>query len=274
VATAQETAAALPAGTRTAVTVVIPCFNEELILPYLANTLRSVLTELAPYYDLTFLFVDDASTDGTWAALQQIFGDRPECRLVRHEQNRGVAGAIATGLQAATTEVVASIDCDCTYDPHTLREMIPLLGPDTDLVTASPYHPSGAVRNVPEWRLSLSWTLSRLYRLVLHHKLFTYTSCFRVYRRSAALQVPVTDTGFLGVAEFLGRLDLMGGRIVEFPTTLQVRMMGRSKMKIIHTILGHLGLIARLVGSRLFGRTSRLVPSVPAAAPHRSVTHV
>lgn len=265
-AVAAPPSVAVATAPRTPVTVVIPCFNEELILPYLANTLRSVLTELSAQYEITFLFVDDASSDGTWEALQQTFGGRPECRLVRHDVNRGVAGAIATGLAEATTEVVASIDCDCTYDPHTLRDMIPLLGADADLVTASPYHPSGAVRNVPEWRLSLSWTLSRLYRLVLHHKLFTYTSCFRVYRRSSALQVPVSDTRFLGIAELLGRLDLMGGRIVEFPATLQVRMLGRSKMKILTTILGHLGLLGRLARERLFGKPARLVAAAESPA--------
>jgi hypothetical protein len=248
-------------GDRPSVTVVIPCFNEELILPYLANTLRSVEQKLTPHYQLEFLFVDDRSEDDTHGALKRIFGDRPNCRIVRHGRNLGVAGAIATGINAARTEIVCSIDGDCTYDPHTMQEMIPLLAPGVDLVVASPYHPQGKVRNVPEWRLGLSRTLSGLYRRVLHHKLYTYTSCFRVYRRTTILQIPIRDTRFLGVAELVGRLDLAGGSIVEFPATLQVRMLGRSKMKILHTILGHLGLLARLIRIRLTKSQDRLVPA-------------
>jgi polysaccharide deacetylase family protein (PEP-CTERM system associated) len=259
---------------KTPVTVVIPCFNEELILPYLDNTLRSVRSALASRYDLRFLFVDDGSSDGTADALERIFGGQQGCRVMRHARNLGVAGAIATGLREAETEIVASIDCDCTYDPHTLAEMIPMLGEESDLVTASPYHPRGTVRNVPEWRLTLSRTLSRLYRLVLHHKLATYTSCFRVYRRSTVLQVPIEDYRFLGVAELLGRLDLMGGRIVEFPTTLQVRMLGRSKMKILRTILGHLGLLARLARQRISGGGTQLIPAPRLSTPPAVVTGV
>lgn len=256
------------AGTvRTPVTVVIPCYNEELILPYLDNTLTSVRESLADRYDLRFLFVDDGSSDGTAAALAHIFGGQEGCRVLVLPHNVGVAGAIGAGLREAETEIACSIDCDCTYDPHTLAEMIPLLGDEGDLVTASPYHPRGTVRNVPEWRLVLSRTLSRLYRLVLHHKLATYTSCFRVYRRSRVLQVPVEDSRFLGVAELLGRLDLMGGRIVEFPATLQVRMLGQSKMKIVRTILGHLRLLARLARMRAFGTGSLRPADAPAAAP-------
>jgi cellulose synthase/poly-beta-1,6-N-acetylglucosamine synthase-like glycosyltransferase len=194
-----------------------------------------------------------------------VFGQWEDCRFVLHEANRGVAGAIMTGVGAARNEVVASIDCDCSYDPHLLREMVPLLGPDVDLVTASPYHPKGKVRNVPEWRLFLSRTLSRLYPLVLHHRLATYTSCFRVYRRSRVIGLPLRETGFLGVAELLGRIDLAGGRIVEFPTTLEVRVFGQSKMKILQTIAGHILLIARFVGVRL---TS---PAQPSPAPQDPV---
>ena len=143
------------------------------------------------------------------------------------------------------------MDCDCTYDPHEFGRMIPLLTDGVDMVTASPYHAQGTVRNVPAWRLGLSKSLSRLYRLVLHQRLATYTSCFRVYRRSAAAKVELKNTGFLGVAEMLGWLDLRGAKIVEFPTTLEVRMIGRSKMKVLRTIAGHLGLLVRLSAQRI-----------------------
>ncbi|HEU4698538.1 MAG TPA: glycosyltransferase, partial [Gemmatimonadales bacterium] len=252
---------------REGVTIVVPCYNEELILPYLANTLESVRARLGRRYALQFLFVDDRSTDGTWPALQRTFGDRPDCTLVRHERNRGVAAAILTGIRAAHTEVVCSIDCDCTYDPHELERMIPRLAPGVAMVTASPYHPQGHVRNVPEWRLFLSRGLSAIYRHLLHHKLYTYTSCFRVYRRSALLGLRVERSGFLGVAETLGRLDLAGARIVEHPATLEVRMLGRSKMKILRTIVGHLGLVAELARLRLTGGVPPIPPS-PAPQPN------
>jgi hypothetical protein len=63
----------------------------------------------------------------------------------------------------------------------------------------------------------------------------------------------VREGGFLGVAEALGRLDLRGGRIVECPAVLEVRLLGRSKMKTVRTILGHLRLLARLALLRVFG---------------------
>jgi polysaccharide deacetylase family protein (PEP-CTERM system associated) len=242
-----ETPAPIP------VTLVVPCFNEEHGLAYLKNTLQSVEKRLGDHYDFRFVFVDDCSTDNTYAGLLATFGGRTNCKVVRHEVNGGVAAAIMTGIKAADTEIVASIDADCSYDPHELAGMVPMLTDDVDLVTASPYHPDGGVLNVAGWRLFLSRSLSGIYRQVLHNKLHTYTSCFRVYRRSAAITIPIHERGFLGVAEFIGRLDLAGSRIVEYPTRLEVRMLGRSKMKVLQTIAGQLGLLRKLVAVRLSG---------------------
>ena len=256
-----------PPGDRKPVTIVCPCYNEELILPYLSNTLASVEARLSRDYQITFALVDDGSKDNTWAGLQATFGKKPGYELFRHEHNRGVAAAIMTGIRRAKTEIVCSIDCDCTYDPHELARMIPLLKPDVDLVTASPYHPEGGVRNVPGWRLKLSKTASWLYRRVLRHKLHTYTSCFRVYRRSAVANLELRKTNFLGIAELLGRLDLSGSKIVEFPATLEVRMLGRSKMKTLRTIFGHLRLMMRLFAARVRGSEKSVNPVAKIEAP-------
>jgi polysaccharide deacetylase family protein (PEP-CTERM system associated) len=239
------------AASKTPVSIVVPCFNEALILWYLANTLKSVETALSPRYDLRYIFVDDGSRDTTWSSLQTLFGRRSDCLLLRHPTNRGVAAAILTGIGHAETEIVCSIDCDCSYDPHQLQSLIPMLTEGVDMVTASPYHAEGVVRNVPRWRLFLSKSLSALYRVVLHHRFATYTSCFRVYRRSAVSPLQVREGGFLGVAEMLGRLDLQGGRIVEYPAVLEARLLGRSKMRIVRTVLGHLRLLIRLGFTRM-----------------------
>ena len=253
-----------PAKAKVPVTIVIPCFNERPALPYLANTLESVTKLLSQDYETHFVFVDDASTDGTWELLSRLFGTRANCRVVRHETNCGVAAAILTGIRHATSEIVCSMDCDCTYDPHELAHMIPLLTDGVDLVTASPYHPEGGrVMNVPEWRLFLSKGASWLYSKVLRHKLHTYTSCFRVYRRSAVADLELQESGFLGVSETLALLDLRGHGIREFPTTLYVRILGQSKMKVVRNIVGHLKNLWRMRQlRRLIDQGGKFLPDV------------
>jgi polysaccharide deacetylase family protein (PEP-CTERM system associated) len=245
------------------ITVVIPCYNETESLDYLARTLRSVGEELSDAgFRANFIFVDDLSTDDTFAKLEKLFGGRENIRILQHEVNQGVAAGIMTGIKAAATEIVCSMDCDCTYDPHELVRMIPLLTDEIDMVTASPYHRKGGVRNVPEWRLFLSKGASWLYRRALNAKLSTYTSCFRVYRRRAVIDLDIRERGFLGVAEMLGKLDLAGGKIIEYPAVLEVRLFGISKMKTVRTIFGHLKLLSRLSNERLFRKKPAIDTSI------------
>ncbi len=248
---------------QSAITIVIPCYNEDASLPYLANTLRSVEANLSEKgFEPNFIFIDDQSTDKTFEKLNELFGKKENIRIIRHAENQGVAAGIMTGLREAETEIVCSMDCDCTYDPHELENMLPLLTDGVDLVTASPYHKAGGVRNVPEWRLFLSKGASWLYRRTLHAKLDTYTSCFRVYRRSSFVDLELQEKGFLGVAEMLGKLDLKGGRIVEFPAVLEVRLFGFSKMKTARTIFGHLKLLSKLTKTRWFGKSEAIKTSI------------
>ena len=248
---------------QTPVSIVIPCYNEQESLPYLANTLRAVEANLSENgYNPNVIFVDDRSKDETFTVLTELFGKQKNVRILQHETNQGVAAGIMTGLRAAETEIVCSMDCDCTYDPHELLNMLPLMTEKVDLVTASPYHKDGGVRNVPGWRLFLSRGASFLYRRVLRSKLNTYTSCFRVYRRSSFTGIGLRESGFLGVAEMLGRLDLSGGKIVEFPAVLEVRLFGISKMKTAKTVVGHLKLLSHLTKLRWFRKSESIESSL------------
>jgi len=231
--------------TKTAVSLVVPLFNEKQNIAYLKRTLLEFRKRLSGEYHVQFLLVDDGSDDGTWQALERTFGDLSFCQLIQHPKNRGVAAAILTGIQSSSTEIVCSIDCDCSYDPDVLEEMIPLLE-DADLVTASPYHPKGQVFNVPRWRLFLSKTLSRLYSLLMRERIRTFTSCCRVYRKSAVGGLSIRHGGFLGVAETLIRLKLNGKKVTEHPAVLESRLFGESKMKVFRTIGSHLRLLGEL----------------------------
>ena len=171
--------------------VIIPCYDEADGLADLLSATERLRSAIEDQCELELLLVDDGSTDDTWQRMQACFGDRTDVILLRHENNRGIAAAIATGVAHARAEVVASLDADCTYDPLVLAPMMRLLENDVDMVVASPYHPAGGVEGVPAWRIRLSRLASRLYRVVLRNKLYTYTSCVRIYRRSAIIDLPL-----------------------------------------------------------------------------------
>ena len=232
--------------------VVVPLKDEEAGLDALFVELDAVRARLHDVAACEFVCVDDGSGDRTFALLQQHAAARPFVRVVQHAHNRGVAAAIQTGLGASDAEFAASIDGDLSYDPMELRAMLALLHERAaTVVTASPYHPRGGVRNVPGWRLALSRTLSFAYRLLLWSPLHTWTACFRVYRRAAVAELPLVHPGFLGTAELLVRVLRRGGVVVEHPCVLEARLFGFSKMKVLRTIRQHLGLLWQVTWRRI-----------------------
>jgi dolichol-phosphate mannosyltransferase len=100
----------------------------------------------------------------------------------------------------------------------------------------------------------------------LRNKLHTYTSCVRVYRKSAVTPLPPTQGGFVGIVELLWQLDQRGGRIVEAPAVLRVRTTGQSKMRLARTIFAHGQLLIRAAAQRVFrfgNAPSAASPPVP-----------
>jgi dolichol-phosphate mannosyltransferase len=219
-------------------TLVVPCFNESEGIPQLCTKLRDLLPHLADG-STEILFVDDGSTDGTAEVIRREAPDLPY-RMLTHQQNRGLGAALRTGFANATGDEIVTMDSDCTYDPMQVVELLRILRTGKDVVTGSPYHPEGRVVNVVGWRLLLSKTLSYLYWLVVPVRIYTYTSCFRAYRRDALSYLEAESDGFLAVTQLLVSAILNGCTVAEMPAVLTSRKFGRSKIRTLQVAFSHL----------------------------------
>ena len=235
--------------------VVVPCFNEFDAIPNLADRSNELVEQGLERYEFEFIIIDDCSSDRSWELLKKTFQGRRDFQLHKHDNNRGITAAIMTGIGASSHEVVCSIDSDCTYDPTQLLTMLPKLSDEIAVVTASPYHPDGNIANVPAWRIWLSRTASRIYRLMFRNKLDCYTCAFRAYRRDAVENLHPKNPGFTGIVELLWLLDQRGETICEVPATLSVRQFGQSKMRTVQVALRHIRLMCQISVSRLLKRS-------------------
>ena len=109
-------------GSPPTLSVVVPVYNEEEVLPQLAARLRPVLTDLREPYEV--LCVDDGSTDGTRRVLAELRAGWPELRVVRLRRNAGHQAALTAGLDLAAGRWVASIDADLQDPPELLGPML------------------------------------------------------------------------------------------------------------------------------------------------------
>lgn len=257
---------------RPAISLIIPCCNEEAGIPQLEKALPAVIAELSDYGPVEIVLVDDGSTDGTWDALGGLATRVPGVQLVRHPMNYGLGAAMRNGFAHARGSIVVTTDADGTYPFTEIPKLLERLTTDTAIVTASPYHPAGGVDGVPRWRLVLSRGASQCYRTVLGRKentVHTYTSLFRAYRREILPYIMPEHQGFLAVAEILVRATLAGYPIAEYPTILRARRYGQSKARVVSITMTHLRLLVSLLLHRVHVRRAISPAGVPSTVTSR-----
>lgn len=102
--------------------IVIPVYNEEDVLPLLAQRLRPVAQALDTSYEV--VTVDDGSTDQSPVVLQRLLREWPQLRIVRLRANAGHQAAISAGLAAARGDYVVTLDADLQDPPEVITEML------------------------------------------------------------------------------------------------------------------------------------------------------
>jgi glycosyltransferase involved in cell wall biosynthesis len=98
--------------------VVVPMFNEEAVIPAFVDRLRPVLDGLALPYEV--VAVDDGSADTTATLLFERGRTWPELRLVKLRKNSGHQAALTAGLQRSRGDWVVSIDADLQDPPEVI----------------------------------------------------------------------------------------------------------------------------------------------------------
>jgi dolichol-phosphate mannosyltransferase len=141
------------------VAVVIPCFRVE-------KQIGPLLARVPAYVDRIFA-VDDASPDGTAAAVSAV--DDPRITLLRHSQNQGVGGAMATGYRAALeagADLIVKCDGDGQMDPSDIQFLVrPLVEGGAEYAKGCRFHHVGELDSMPRVRFAGNIALTFLTKL-------------------------------------------------------------------------------------------------------------
>lgn len=108
-----------------ALSVVIPCYNEELVLDTLHERLGRICDSLSLDYEV--VLVNDGSKDGTWAKMMSIAAHDPTWVCVNLSRNHGQQLALTAGLSVCRGEHILIIDADLQDPPESLPEMWAIL---------------------------------------------------------------------------------------------------------------------------------------------------
>ena len=108
------------------ITLVIPCHNEEQVLPETASRLAALLEKLTQeslIVEPSIFFVDDGSADGTWRVIERLASEDARIHGLKLSRNFGQQSAILAGLLTAPGDALVSIDADLQDDIAAIEEM-------------------------------------------------------------------------------------------------------------------------------------------------------
>lgn len=104
------------------VSVVIPVLNEESVLPVFHHRLMAVLVASGVQWEV--VYVDDGSSDNTWAVLRRLHAQDRGITLLRLSRNFGKEAAVTAGLRVCTGDAVIMIDADLQDPPEAIPGML------------------------------------------------------------------------------------------------------------------------------------------------------
>ena len=120
--------------------IVIPCYNEEEVLPVTSVMFRDEIRDLIEKDKISsesrVLFVDDGSKDSTWQIISSLALEDPVFTGIRQSRNRGHQSSVLAGLMEAKdrADIVISIDCDGQDDVTAMEDMVDAYADGCDIV--------------------------------------------------------------------------------------------------------------------------------------------
>lgn len=110
------------------ISIVVPCYNEAAALPlFYQEALKTIDT--LPNYKFEFILVDDGSRDNTLEVMKSLAEHDPRVFYVSFSRNFGKEAALLAGLEAATGDLIATMDADCQDPPSLLPELLRYVDP-------------------------------------------------------------------------------------------------------------------------------------------------
>ncbi len=157
------------------ISIVIPLYNERESLP----PLYAEIAEAARANNLVceIVFVDDGSSDGSWAVVADLARNDPRVRGFRFRRNFGKAAALSAGFREARGDVIITLDADLQDDPREIPRFLAGMANGFDVVSGWK-----KVRHDPWHKVWPSWVFNSLVGLVTGVKLHDHNCGMKSYR--------------------------------------------------------------------------------------------
>ncbi len=211
------------------VSVVIPTYDERDNIGPLVRQIDAALG--ARKHEI--LVVDDRSPDGTGEAVLELAKEVPGLRLLVKEERRGIGAALREGYDAASGDVILSIDADLSFSPADIPRLLAAVDSGADLALGC-RHMAGSSYESPNLRVRLKLLFSRGGNLAVRRltglSVRDYSGNFRAIRRDVWRRLDTREDTNSMLLEMILKAHWNGFRIEEIPVAFVDRVRGVSKL--------------------------------------------
>lgn len=215
--------------------VVVPCYNEELVIPFFEKELfgfYEVLNQKYPHLQVNFIVVNNNSTDNSKALLEALEQKHSNCLKVISCTQQGYGAALKAGFAAASAcPYISFLDLDNTYPMLSLFEMYESMENEKlDIIYGARLHPQSQIGIIRKIGNAL---YVGLLRLLLNSPLTDVCSGMRMFKSSKLQEIlSLTDDGLSFSIQFSSYVLSQKWKLKEIPIQYRDRV-GESKLLVI-----------------------------------------
>jgi dolichol-phosphate mannosyltransferase len=216
---------------RGAVSVVIPCHNEEMNVGPLVERILDLYGE----YIHEVIPVDDSSTDRTREVMAALATKDARIKPFHRSPPNGVGRAVSDGLRAATGRYVLTIDCDFQHLLPEFRDLFDGAAEGNDVVVGSRFSRHSVLLNYPFAKIFANRAFHALAVLLFRRRIRDVTNNLKIMRREVVLDLRLRQPGFAVNAETGLQPLLLGYRVKQVPISWINRTpgMGTSSFRLV-----------------------------------------
>jgi dolichol-phosphate mannosyltransferase len=223
----------------------MPAHDEEALVAPTVERLHDALAAAGVPHEL--VVVDDASTDGTGAALAELAAKLPALRVVRREAPPGVGRAVRAGLAAMRGAAAVVVMADGSDRPEDICAYYRLLEQGCDAVFGSRFVAGGSVQGYPPLKLLVNRLGNQAMRLLFGRAENDLSNALKAYRRYVLDAIgPLEADHFEVFVELPLKALATGARVATVPVAWRGRQAGASKLKLFKQVPRYARVIVRL----------------------------
>jgi len=238
------------------ISILIPLYNEAENARRYPERLFPIADEIVKRHGevCEYVLVNDGSSDATYAELNKLAATQKNIIVVSYPVNKGMGGAIRTGLSHCSGKHIIMMDSDLTYRPEDIEKLLAAYEKTgADCISASPYRRKDLAKEITSpFRLFISKSVNFLYWILLREDITCMSAIFRLYRKRVLDELTLESNNFEICAEILAKLILNKKSVHEIGVMVYTREFGESKLNVKKEILNNLRVLSKICKAKYF----------------------